>query len=88
MAVSLLYSREATEISSTGRKDLSHCGEDEQMLTDLDVELHPMQRRVGLDPGKKNLATMIDKDGAALKYTARQRYFENRYRNVLNNSWF
>ena len=33
-------------------------------------------RQVGVDPGKKNLVTMIDKDGVVLRYTCRQWMFE------------
>ena len=43
-------------------------------------------REVGVDPGKKNLVTMSDKNGVTLRYTCRQRMFEGkllRYREVL-----
>ena len=46
----------------------------------------PPSKCVGLDPGKRNVATMIDSDGIKLKYTARQRLFESKvvwYRHVL-----
>ena len=46
----------------------------------------PPSKCVGLDPGKRNVATMIDTDGITLKYTSRQRLFESRvvrYRQVL-----
>ena len=41
---------------------------------------------VGLDPRKRNVATMSDSKGTTLKYTARQRNFESkltRYRGIL-----
>ena len=46
----------------------------------------PSGRRVGLDPGKRNIVTMICEKGKKLKYTAKQRNFESnlyRYRDML-----
>lgn len=43
-------------------------------------------KTIGLDPGKKNVATLTDADGVVLKYTARQRNSESklvRFRRVL-----
>ena len=48
--------------------------------------LAPPSKSVGLDPGKRNVATIIDEDGISLRYTSRQRAFESklcRFRTVL-----
>ncbi len=46
----------------------------------------PRSKAVGVDPGRKNLITMMDSVGISLRYTSRQRLFESkliRYRRVL-----
>ena len=88
VSASILYSRPkpvALAKKSTPKEDrvgklLTHCcGKEEGSA--------PPCKHVGLDPGKRNLATMTDEDGISLRYTARQRAFESkmcRYRTVLN----
>ena len=48
-------------------------------------QIYP-SREVGLDPGKRNILTMTDKEGISIRYTARQKQFESgltRYLRVL-----
>ena len=48
-------------------------------------QIYP-SREVGLDPGKRNIMTMTDKEGISIRYTARQKQFESgltRYLRVL-----
>ena len=43
-------------------------------------------KRVGLDPGKRRIFTMVCEEGKTLMYSAKQRQFENgmlKYRNIL-----
>ena len=86
------YSRPAHYILRDGNK-VNHTdgllrGEEdaatEHSSVDHDI---PPSRSVGLDPGLRNIATMVDTDGNVLRYTSRQRRFESklaRYRSVLH----
>ena len=56
------------------------------LLVGSESDRVPPSKKVGLDPGKRNVATMIDEDGVSLRYTSRQRRFESklcRHENVL-----
>ena len=86
VSISILYSRpkpRAPTDMATPRVDRAgklsiHCSGE--------YDSAPPCKRVGLDPGKRNVATMIDEDGIFLRYTARQRAFESkicRLREVL-----
>lgn len=47
---------------------------------------HPTSKTVGLDLGRRNVATMIDSDGITLRYTSKQCLFESkmlRFRKIL-----
>ena len=49
-------------------------------------EEEPPSFPVGVDPGRRNLITAVDRDGRMLRYTSRQRTFESklaRHRDIL-----
>ena len=79
VAVSILYSQPVP------RGSKSKVGETDIQI-DSEANPRPLSKSVGLDPGKRNVATMVDGDGTKLRYTSRQRTSESlvfRYRDVL-----
>lgn len=86
VAVSLLYSRVSAR--GDGGHPYDSRGESSSPLQEDQNDRNVLPgRTVGLDPGKKNILTMADRDGNSLKYTACQRNFESklvRYRKVLS----
>ena len=82
VAVSMLYSRVASKRACPPIDSL-----DSVIPPDRTENLLP-SKVVGLDPGKKNVVTMVDADGNVTKYSARQRNFESkltRFRTVLES---
>ncbi len=78
VAVSVLYSKMASPCNKIVRD-----GSNGVLERD---EVYP-SRSVGLDPGKKNIATLVDEDGKILRYTTPQRNFESkltRFKAVLS----
>lgn len=76
VAVTLLYSKESPIRSA----------EEHVRKQKTEPSNNPPGRHVGLDPGKRNIATMVDENGITLKYKTRQRNHESRltrYRKVL-----
>lgn len=85
VVVSLLYSREEIQTVSTVCTD-SKSNVQKGQAADEVTSCIPPSQTVGLDPGKKNVATRIDNRGVSLKYSSRQRAFESklcRYKRVL-----
>lgn len=85
VAVSLLYAREEIQTVPTLDAYGKNKVQKGQAADEATSSIPPSQK-VGLDPGKKNVATMIDSRGVSLKYSARQRAFESklcRYKRVL-----
>ena len=89
VCVSILYSRQdPSGKSNKNKKTAVFTTECKPPQTEAipSRDNHPLSKDVGLDPGKKNVATMIDSDGITLRYTSRQRLFESRlirYREIL-----
>ena len=67
ISVSILYSR-----SKPQQKHKIRANPDDT------VNRLPLSSNVGLDPGKRNIVTMIDSNGRSLRYTAKQRTFESK----------
>ena len=76
VSVSLLYSREDIQTAPTLGTDRKTSMQKGQSAGEVASSIPPSQT-VGLDPGKKNVATMIDDRGVSLKYSTRQRAFES-----------
>ena len=86
VSVSLLYSRVSAREDKEHPYDLVRVTSSPFPEDENDGSRLP-SRTVGLDPGKKNILTMVDRDGNSLRYTACQRNFESklmRYRKVLS----
>ena len=84
VAVTLLYSK-ITSSSLGGAVPQSKKAKREEGA-EKDVGKPSRARRVGLDPGKRNVVTMVCEVGDKLKYTTKQRNFESglsRYNAVL-----
>lgn len=79
VAVSVLFSRPARMADGESRvKKRQRLAESQNM---------PNCSRVGVDPGRKNLVTLVDQDGRKLRYTSKQRMFESglaRYREIMD----
>ena len=81
VCVSILYSRpDPSGKSNKNKKTAVFTTECKPPQTEAipSRDNHPLSKDVGLDPGKKNVATMIDSDGITLRYMSRQRLFEGR----------
>ena len=81
VSVSMLYSRS----TPSPENSQSHRCSDEK-CSPLQSGIFP-SLEVGLDPGKKNIVTMVDNRGVKLGYSTRHRNFESRltrYRRVLH----
>jgi len=78
LAVSILYSKTSIPCeNNTSEKDSNKSS---------DGTAYP-SRNVGVDPGKKNIVTLVDGDGNFLRYSSSQRLFESglaRYRAVMS----
>ncbi len=83
VSVSLLYSRVVIDKDkNSGPRIDQECA-----ARQLSAPNELPGRAVGLDPGKKNLASMTDENGVSLRYSLRQRNFESklsRYREILS----
>ncbi len=74
VSVSLLYSREVKAEPRAKMGDVPEKTSIEAPDTSVHTRTH-----VGVDPGKRNLVTMIDAEGTVLRYTCRQRMFESKH---------
>lgn len=73
VAASLLFSREA---SSQTEEHLSFCKRRSSIACEEPVNCYG-GRCIGLDPGKRNIATLVDENGVSLRYTSRKRNCES-----------
>ena len=79
VAASLLFSR---DVSS---QQLSFCKHQSSIVHEETANCYG-GRCVGLDPGKRNIATLVDENGVSMRYTSKQRICESglsRYKEVL-----
>ncbi len=75
VAASVLFSRPARKLDGKSKRRRLYQGEEEEAPSSL----------VGVDPGRRNLITAMDRKGRTSRYTSRQRTFESeltRYREV------
>ncbi len=74
VSVSLLYS---SEVKAEPRAKMGDVPE-KTSIEAPDTSVHT-RTHVSVDPGKRNLVTMIDAEGTVLRYTCRQRMFESKH---------
>ena len=79
VAMSILYSRRA----SVGETKLPATGERDSKASRHSTITCP-SRSIGLDPGKKNIITMVDCNGISLRYTTSQWNFKSRLTRYLH----